>query len=100
MVNRPKTNLASCVVATMFLIFFTIVILIVYSTVFKPKNPKITFNAVQLQSFSVINGTVSFTISQYDSVTNPNRAVFYHYNNSLQVLYSGNEVGLRSFQPA
>ncbi|KAK2456457.1 late embryogenesis abundant protein [Trifolium repens] len=93
MANRPKTNLASCVVATLFLIFFPIVILIVYTTVFKPKNSKITVNAVQLQSFSVINDTISLTLSQYDSVTNPNRAVFYHYNSSLQVLYSGNEVG-------
>jgi hypothetical protein len=71
----------------------TIVILIVYSTVFKPKNPKITVNVVQLQSFSVINDTISLTISKYDYVTNPNRVVFYHYNSSLQVLYSDNEVG-------
>jgi hypothetical protein len=97
--NRPKINLASCVVATLFLIFFTIVILIVYSTVFKPKNPKITVNAVKLQSFSVVNGAVSFTLSQYNSVTNPNLAVFHHYNSSLQALYSGSEIGF-AFIPA
>ncbi|XP_027341161.1 uncharacterized protein LOC113854401 isoform X1 [Abrus precatorius] len=94
-----RTNLASCVVATIFLIFIVIVILIVYYTVFKPQDPKIAVSAVQLPSFSVVNGTVNFTFSQYASVRNPNRAVFSHYDSSLQLIYSGSQVGFM-FIPA
>ncbi|XP_059641895.1 uncharacterized protein LOC132283877 [Cornus florida] len=94
-----RTNLASCIVATIFLIFVVIVILIVFFTVFKPKDPKITINAVQLPTFSIANGTVNFTFSQYASVNNPNRAVFTHFDSTLQLLYSGSQVGFM-FVPA
>ncbi|KAK7399100.1 hypothetical protein VNO78_10275 [Psophocarpus tetragonolobus] len=94
-----RTNLASCVVATIFLIFIIMVVLIVYYTVFKPQDPKIAVNAVQLPSFSVVNGSVNFTFSQYASVRNPNRAAFSHYDSSLELLYSGTQVGFM-FIPA
>ncbi|XP_061350944.1 uncharacterized protein LOC133296010 [Gastrolobium bilobum] len=94
-----RTNLASCVVATIFLIFIVIVIFIIYFTVFKPQDPKIAVSAVQLPSFSVANGTVNFTFAQYASVRNPNRAAFSHYDSSLQLLYSGSQVGFM-FIPA
>ncbi|XP_008239140.1 PREDICTED: uncharacterized protein LOC103337748 [Prunus mume] len=103
--QRPKpppsgrTNLASCIVATIFLIFVVIVILIVYFTVFKPKDPKISVSAVQLPSFSIQNSTVNFTFAQYVGVRNPNRAAFSHFDSSLQLLYSGNQVGFM-FIPA
>ncbi|EEF51362.1 uncharacterized protein LOC8288025 [Ricinus communis] len=100
--HRPpsgRTNLASCIVATIFLIFVIIIILIVFFTVFKPKDPKISVNAVQLPSFSVSNNTVNFTFSQYVSVKNPNRATFSHYDSTLQLLYSGSQVGFM-FIPA
>ncbi|KAJ8768528.1 hypothetical protein K2173_022628 [Erythroxylum novogranatense] len=100
--RRPpsgRTNIASCIVATIFLIFVVIVILIVFFTVFKPKDPKISVNAVQLPSFSVANNSVNFTFSQYISVKNPNRAVFSHYDSTLQLLYSGSQVGFM-FIPA
>ncbi|XP_062074585.1 uncharacterized protein LOC133778616 [Humulus lupulus] len=94
-----RTNLASCIVALIFLIFIIIVVLIVYFTVFKPKDPKIAVNAVQLPSFSVSNGTVNFTFAQYVAVRNPNKASFTHYDSSLQLLYSGSQVGFM-FIPA
>ncbi|KAK9926962.1 hypothetical protein M0R45_024168 [Rubus argutus] len=94
-----RTNLASCIVATIFLIFVVIVSLIVYFTVFKPKDPKISVSAVQLPSFSILNSTVNFTFSQFVSVRNPNRAAFVHYDSTLQLLYSGNQVGFM-FIPA
>ncbi|XP_057966836.1 uncharacterized protein LOC131157020 [Malania oleifera] len=100
--QRPpsgRMNLASCVVATVFLAFVVILILIVYFTLFKPKDPKIAVNAVQLPAFTVTNGTVNFTFSQYVSVRNPNRAVFSHYDSTFQLLYSGSQVGLM-FVPA
>ncbi|KAJ7952157.1 Late embryogenesis abundant protein [Quillaja saponaria] len=100
--QRPpsgRTNLASCIVATIFLIFVVIVILIVYFTVFKPKDPKVAVSAVQLPSFSVSNGTVNFTFSQYVSIRNPNRALFTHYDSTLQLIYSGSQVGFM-FIPA
>ncbi|KAI3703479.1 hypothetical protein L1987_73581 [Smallanthus sonchifolius] len=88
-----RTNLASCIVATIFLIFITIIILIIFFTLFKPKNPIISVTAVQLPSFSVTNTTVTFTISHYVAVINPNRGVFTHYDSSLHLLYAGNQVG-------
>ncbi|KAL1209150.1 hypothetical protein V5N11_028703 [Cardamine amara subsp. amara] len=99
--RRPsgRTNLASCAVATIFLLFLLIVLLVVYFTVFKPKDPKISVNAVQLPSFAVSNNTANFTFSQYVAVRNPNRAVFSHYDSSIQLLYSGNQVGFM-FIPA
>lgn len=102
MKQRPpsgRTNLASCIVATIFLIFVAIVILILFFTLFKPKDPKISVNSIQLPSFSLSNATVNFTFSQYVSVTNPNRAVFSHYDSTLQLLYSGSQVGFM-FVPA
>lgn len=94
-----RTNLASCIVATIFLIFVVIIILIVYFTVFKPHEPKISVNAVQLPSFSISNGSATFTFSQYAAVRNPNRAAFSHYDSTLQLLYSGSQVGFM-FIPA
>ncbi|KAI3453830.1 hypothetical protein Pfo_010493 [Paulownia fortunei] len=94
-----RTNLASCILATIFLIFLVIIAFIVYFTIFKPKDPNITVNAVQLPAFSVANSTVSFTFSQYVTVNNPNRAVFTHYDSSLQLLYAGSQVGFM-FIPA
>ncbi|XVE64674.1 hypothetical protein DITRI_Ditri07aG0119700 [Diplodiscus trichospermus] len=104
MVKRQKppsgrTNLASCIVATIFLIFVVIIVLIVYFTVFKPKDPKISVNSVQLPSFSVGNNSVSFTFSEYVNVRNPNRASFSHYDSTIQLLYSGSQVGFM-FIPA
>ncbi|KAH6801841.1 Late embryogenesis abundant hydroxyproline-rich glycoprotein family [Perilla frutescens var. frutescens] len=99
--KRPsgRTNLASCIVATIFLIFVVIIASIVYFTLFKPKDPDLAVNAVQLPAFSVNNSTVSFTFSQYVTVNNPNRAVFTHYDSSLQLLYAGRQVGFM-FIPA
>nr|GMD96567.1 uncharacterized protein LOC105159219 [Ipomoea batatas]GMD96583.1 uncharacterized protein LOC105159219 [Ipomoea batatas] len=53
----------------------------------------------KLPTFSTANSTVNFTFSQYVSVQNPNRAVFTHYDSSLQLLYSGAQVGFM-FIPA
>ncbi|KAK3228077.1 hypothetical protein Dsin_007939 [Dipteronia sinensis] len=94
-----RTNLASCIVATIFLIFIVIVVLIVFFTVFKPKEPKISVSAVQLPSFSVGNNSVNFTFSQYVTVRNPNKAVFSHYDSTIQLMYSGSQVGFM-FIPA
>ncbi|GFP98055.1 hypothetical protein PHJA_001949600 [Phtheirospermum japonicum] len=89
-----RTNLASCIVATIFLVFILISAFAVYFTVFKPKGPKISVNAVQVPSFSAANSTVSFNFSQYVTVRNPNHAVFNHYDSSLQLLHGGSPVGL------
>ncbi|CAN4127234.1 unnamed protein product [Withania somnifera] len=93
------TNLASCIVATIFLIFIIIIIFIIYFTVLKPKPPVITVNSIQLPTFSTSNNTVTFTFSQYASIQNPNHDVFVHYDSSLQLLYSANRVGFL-FVPA
>lgn len=94
-----RTNLASCILAAIFLIFLLIVASIVYFTLFKPKDPNLTVNAVQLPAFSLNNSTVTFTYSQYATIKNPNRAVFTHYDSSLQLLYAGNQIGFM-FIPA
>ncbi|XP_044476696.1 uncharacterized protein LOC123204179 [Mangifera indica] len=97
--SSGRTNLASCIVATIFLIFVVIVILIVFFTVFKPRDPKLTVNAVQLPSFSISNSTVNFTFSQYVTIKNPNKAAFSHYDSTIQLVYSGSQVGFM-FIPA
>ncbi|XP_019191290.1 PREDICTED: uncharacterized protein LOC109185797 [Ipomoea nil] len=92
--RRGRTNLASCVVATVFLLFVAAIIVTVYFFVFKPKSPRIAVDAVRFPTFSISNGTVNFTFLQYVSVTNPNRDQFTHYDSSLQLSYSGQPVGV------
>ncbi|CAN4111440.1 unnamed protein product [Withania somnifera] len=92
--SRGRTNFASCICATVFLIFIIAAIVIAYFFLFKPKAPKIAVDAVQFPTFSVTNGTVNFKFFQYVSVTNPNRDEFAHYDSSLQLSYSGDPVGL------
>ncbi|KZV15081.1 hypothetical protein F511_37483 [Dorcoceras hygrometricum] len=89
-----RTNLASCVVATVFLLAITAAAVAVYFFVFKPKQPVIAVNAVQFPTFSISNGTVNFEFFQYLTVKNPNRDEFSHYDSSLQLVYSGQPVGL------
>ncbi|KAK1425267.1 hypothetical protein QVD17_20616 [Tagetes erecta] len=91
--KRGRTNLASCMVATIFLLLIAIAIVIVYFLLFKPKNPKIAVDSVQFPTFSISNGTVNFTFFQFVSVTNPNRDAFTHYDSSLQLAYSNAPVG-------
>ncbi|XP_024988600.1 uncharacterized protein LOC112523297 isoform X1 [Cynara cardunculus var. scolymus] len=91
--KRGNTNLASCIVATIFLILIAVAVAIVYFLVFKPKNPKIAVDSVQFPTFSISNGTVNFTFFQFVSVTNPNRDAFTHYDSSLQLAYSNAPVG-------
>ncbi|KAL0324189.1 UNVERIFIED_CONTAM: hypothetical protein Scaly_2386000 [Sesamum calycinum] len=76
--NQPigRPNFASCIVAAIFLIFLLIIPFALYFTIFKPKDPKLSVNAVQLPAFSIANSTINFTFSQYVTVNNPNRAVF------------------------
>ncbi|KAK2984128.1 hypothetical protein RJ640_006281 [Escallonia rubra] len=83
------TNLASCIVATVFLLFLAAGIVVVYYfLLFKPKDPKIVVDVVQFPTFSVANGIVDFTFLQYVTVSNPNRDAFTHYDSSLQLAYS------------
>ncbi|KAK2994254.1 hypothetical protein RJ640_008171 [Escallonia rubra] len=83
------TNLASCIVATVFLLFLAAGIVVVYYfLLFKPKDPKIAVDVVQFPTFSVANGIVDFTFLQYVTVSNPNRDAFTHYDSSLQLAYS------------
>ncbi|XP_051124572.1 uncharacterized protein LOC127246943 [Andrographis paniculata] len=89
-----RTNLASCAVATVFLLAIAAAAVAVYFFVFKPKPPLIAVNAVQFPAFSVSNGTVNFEFFQYVTVTNPNRDEFAHYDSSLQLVYSGEPVGV------
>ncbi|XP_026424836.1 uncharacterized protein LOC113321166 [Papaver somniferum] len=97
--SSGSTNFASCVVATIFIIFIIIILLILFFTLFKPKSPQISVSSIQIPSFSLSNNTITFTLSQYVSVRNPNRADFQHYHSSLQLMYSGNQIGFM-FIPA
>ncbi|KAL2902805.1 NDR1/HIN1-like protein 13 [Bienertia sinuspersici] len=93
--NPNRSTLSSCIVATIFLIFIIIILFIIYFSLFKPKHPTISITAINLPSFSITtNGTtVNFTFSLYAAIKNPNRGYFSHYDSSLQLLYSGNQVG-------
>ncbi|XP_010915945.1 uncharacterized protein [Elaeis guineensis] len=94
-----KANLASCLVATVFLILVAGAVVVVFLVFFRPRDPKIQVDGVQFPGFSAANGTVSFTFAQYAAVRNPNRAAFSHYDSTLQLVYAGNQVGFM-FIPA
>ncbi|XP_013712471.2 uncharacterized protein LOC106416178 [Brassica napus] len=87
------TNLASCAVAAVFIVFAIIAAVTVYLTVFRPRDPEISVTNVKVPSFSVANSSVSFSYSQLSSVRNPNRAAFSHYNNRIELFYYGNRIG-------
>ncbi|KAK4345218.1 hypothetical protein RND71_035394 [Anisodus tanguticus] len=91
---RGRTNFTLCICATVFRIFIIAAIVVAYFFPFKPKSLKFTVEAVQLAIFSVTNDTVNFTFFPYVSVTNPNWDEFTHYDNSLQLNYSGEMMGL------
>ncbi|XP_010529640.1 PREDICTED: uncharacterized protein LOC104806437 [Tarenaya hassleriana] len=93
------TNLASCIVATVFIIAVIVAAVTVYLIVFRPRDPEISVTGVKLPLFSVTNNSVSFTFSEFASVRNPNRAVFSHYNSKIQLFYFGKRVGFM-FIPA
>ncbi|AEE84829.1 putative Late embryogenesis abundant protein, LEA_2 subgroup [Arabidopsis thaliana] len=97
--SKSCSNLASCAVATLFIVFLIIAALTVYLTVFRPRDPEISVTSVKVPSFSVANSSVSFTFSQFSAVRNPNRAAFSHYNNVIQLFYYGNRIGY-TFVPA
>lgn len=78
----------------MFLLAIAAASVAVYFFLFKPKPPVIAVNAVQFPTFSVANGTVDFEFFQFVTVTNPNRDEFSHYDSSLQLVYSGEPVGI------
>ncbi|KAL7002371.1 hypothetical protein U1Q18_003527 [Sarracenia purpurea var. burkii] len=94
--RSPKrcANVASCIAATAFLLFLVVAAAVVFFILFKPKDPKVAVDAVQFPTFSVSNGTFNFTFFQFVSVTNPNRDAFTHYDSSLQLVYSGSQVGV------
>lgn len=105
--GRPNrsSNFASCVVGTIFVAFIIIIMLILFFSVFKAKDPKIIINAVQLPNFHVSSSsaadlnpndgesTVNFTISVYLTVKNPNRGTFNYYDSSLELNYDGDQIG-------
>ncbi|KAI8024571.1 hypothetical protein LOK49_LG03G02099 [Camellia lanceoleosa] len=80
--SRSRTNVASCIVASVFLLFLAAVAAVVFFLLFKPKDPTISVDALQFPSFSVSNSTFNFTLFQFVSVTNPNRDDFTHYDSS------------------
>ncbi|MQL77313.1 hypothetical protein Taro_009734 [Colocasia esculenta] len=94
-----KTNLASCLVATTFLILVLFALAAVVFVLFRPREPRIEVNAFQVPSFAAANGTVRFTFAQYATVRNPNRAAFSHYDSTLQLVYAGSQVAFM-FIPA
>lgn len=93
------SSLAFGRVAKFLLASVVVVVVVVAFPAVKPQAPKIAISAVQLPSFSVVNGAVNFTLSQYVSVQNPNKASLSHYDSSIQLLYSGSQIGFM-FIPA
>lgn len=94
-----KTNFASCLVATTFLILVAAALAAVFFVLFRPREPRIQVTAFQVPNFAGANGTVRFTFAQYATVRNPNRAAFSHYDSTLQLVCAGSQVGFM-FIPA
>ncbi|GAA0157217.1 hypothetical protein LIER_14531 [Lithospermum erythrorhizon] len=92
--KKGCTNLASCIVASIFLFIAIATITILYFLLFKPTPPKISVDAVQFPTFSTSNATVSFTYFQYVTVRNTNRDMFTHFDSSLELVSGGENVGV------
>ncbi|KAJ3694510.1 hypothetical protein LUZ60_009990 [Juncus effusus] len=99
--RRGRSNLASCAVATAFLLFVLVAGAVALFVLFRPHDPTIQVSAVQLPGFSSVNGTASFTFAQMAAVNNPNRNILSHYDSFLVVLSrSENQVAGFMFIPA
>ncbi|CAL4952587.1 unnamed protein product [Urochloa decumbens] len=93
---RPRASssaLASCLVATAFLLLSAGGAGAALFLLFRPRPPDIAVAAVRLPSFAAANGTVAFTFQQTASVRNPNRSPLAHFDSSLRVAYAGGELG-------
>ncbi|GAB2271816.1 hypothetical protein Dimus_006647 [Dionaea muscipula] len=97
--SKHNSKLGSCILATLFLLLLAIVAVVVCFVLFKPHDPQIAVASVKFPAFSLSNGTLNFTFFQYVSVRNPNRYSFSHYDSSLQLYYSGSQLGFM-FIPA
>ncbi|XP_066313520.1 formin-like protein 6 [Miscanthus floridulus] len=96
--HRPASSpcssaLASCLVATAFLLLSAGGAGTALFLLFRPRPPDIAVAAVRLPSFSASNGTVAFTFEQTAAVRNPNRSPLAHFDSSLRVAYAGGELG-------
>ncbi|AEE84828.1 Late embryogenesis abundant (LEA) hydroxyproline-rich glycoprotein family [Arabidopsis thaliana] len=58
--SKSCSNLASCAVATLFIVFLIIAALTVYLTVFRPRDPEISVTSVKVPSFSVANSSLFY----------------------------------------
>ncbi|WOL00809.1 hypothetical protein Cni_G09522 [Canna indica] len=94
-----RTNLASCLLATAFLLLVFAAAAVALFVLFRPRDPEIQVSAFQLPGFAASNGTLRFNFDQHASVRNPNRAAFSHYDSTLQLVYAGSQVGFM-FIPA
>lgn len=91
--STGKTNLASCAVAAIFLVFIILAAAIVIFLLFRPRDPSVHVTAVRLPGFTASNSTASFTFDLSASVRNPNRDSFSHYGSTIRLLYGNNQVG-------
>ncbi|VFQ75611.1 unnamed protein product [Cuscuta campestris] len=87
-------NLASCLLATCFLILVIAGAVAACYFVFKPKPPRIKVQAVRFSNLSITNGTLNLALVQEVSVSNPNRDVFSQYGSTIQLSYHGRPVGV------
>ncbi|KAJ4955549.1 hypothetical protein NE237_012332 [Protea cynaroides] len=112
---RRKRCLQCCGCLTVTLLIVIVIFIILIFTVFKVKNPSITFNSVQFDHVSVSNSTtpsapslnltdpnsqttagkpsISMTMTANMSVKNPNIASFKFNNATTNLYYYGSEIG-------
>ncbi|KAF8733494.1 hypothetical protein HU200_014790 [Digitaria exilis] len=98
--RRASSALASCLVATAFLVLSAGGAGAALFLLFRPRPPDIAVAAVRLPSFAAANGTVAFTLEQTAAVRNPNRSPLAHFDSSLRVAYAGGELGSPVYIPA
>lgn len=81
-----------CIAVTLILIILIIVTLVVvYFTLLKPKQPKITTNQATLKhiNFAVLPLHLDVTIGLFLTIENPNRASFAYENTTAFIAYRG-----------
>ncbi|KAL5573301.1 hypothetical protein UlMin_022898 [Ulmus minor] len=82
----PRGLKICCGLTALLLVIVTIIIVTLCLTIFKPKQPYVTLNQMNL-SLTSINGTPDFQIDLVVSIQNPNYGSFKYKNTTASVSY-------------
>ncbi|KAI5078974.1 hypothetical protein GOP47_0006645 [Adiantum capillus-veneris] len=91
--RKRERQHTACIVCTFLLVGFLLLLLILYFSLFKPKDPRVQVPTMQLLSYSPLSNNIGASLSLNLQVTmyNPNRADFIIQDGSTACLYYNNQ---------